>query len=367
MLSSLLNSEANVFAPISCRKQISISCGSTLSLDKSHRVKYSTEFGISLICISRINNKTVLSSSESRTIRQSIFFSNSRNTSIMAGCWGSGLYGLDFMFTPFPCVVGGAAGVEGSAIVHVYRNGAITEEESVQRVFALIEYFPQMYSANMPVKTSVGNAITSYEFRAGLGERVIGIIVDKYYLHAYEELHRFMSAGFVNDSCKLVDLQKNYANPTLAPLAQQLSVMADIVVKEIDESLIKRNENRQFEGFDYIKHENEVTFSLRVIERCRNRFAFVYGISTLNPTIAFTLENLATCRDDMTVRTHDPPPIDPVFKLSQTLLYDSNSTRVNFLREYANLCMDGNFCLNDTNLTVSEVNILRALRDPNIL
>lgn len=272
----------------------------------------------------------------------------------MAGCWGRDSTVLDFMFTPFPCVID-----DDFSIICVYRNG-----EMSTRAIALIEYYPGMYATESPVETTVRDALIVFKFRTYSGP-VIGLVLGDHYLHVYEELHDFMTAGLGNGRCKLVDVRRNHEDSIEeAPLAQLIASMTDIVIKEIDESLgAWIGEPRRYEGIDYIKGLNDMTLSLKVIDRCRDRFAFIHGLSTFKPSIAFTLGNIANIRDNLTVRRHEGPVLNPVLRLAQKLNYDPvdrAESYVRFLRDYAENRMSETFD-DEENLTTSEQNILRSL------
>ena len=320
-------------------------------MDESQNVEYSNDLDISLWCILWTNIRRGKSSSESRSIRLSILFSNSRKTSSMAGCWGSDSNVLDFMFTPFPCVRDG-----DFSIISVYRNGALPNRVNA---IALIEYYPGMYATESPIDVTYHDTLIVLKFRTYSGP-IIGVITGDHYLHVYEELHNFMTVGLRNGRCKLVDVKRNYKDAIEAPLAQLIAFMTDIVVKEIDESLGAWSGNRRFEGVDYIKGLDEMTLTLKVIERCEDRFAFIHGLSTFKPSIAFTLENIANIRDNLTVRSHEGPILNPVLRLAQKLDYDPEinaESYVPFLRNYVSAQMTETY----EDLTASEQNILRGV------
>lgn len=274
----------------------------------------------------------------------------------MAGCWGSDSKVLDFMFTPFPFVVDGG----GFSIISVFRNGVTAD-----RAIALIEYYPGMYTAESPVDVSYRDKLILLKFRAISGP-IIGVILGDHYLHVYDELHNFMNTGLENGRCKLVDTERNHEDSIEAPLAQLIAYMTDIVVKEIDESLTDWiGDARLFDGICYIKGLNDMTLTLKVIERCANRFAFIYGLSTFKPTLAFTLENIADIRDTLTVRSHEGRALNPVLRLAQKLNYDPEThaeSYVRYLRGYVSNRMTETFDDYD-NLTTSEKNILEVLDD----
>lgn len=277
----------------------------------------------------------------------------------MSNRWGSDSKVLDFMFTPFPaCVKDG-----NLSIICVYRNGKLTDSTKwAHKVLGLTESYPGAYNTVAPIHVAELKTLIVLKFQNHKGP-IVGVIIGDHYLHANDELNYFMNAGVENAPCKLVDLYNDREDDDeviQASLAQLLSFMTDIVTKEIDESLIRWNYTASaYEGVNYIKGLNEMTLTLKIIERCANRFAFIYKAQHFAPSIAFTLENIADIRDTFALRAYETPAINPVLLLAKKLGFnDSATSYVKYLKDYSAQYMTDRY---SDDITASEQNILYGL------
>ena len=274
----------------------------------------------------------------------------------MACNWGTDSTCVDFTFTPFPC-----SNDDEYSIVNIYKNGLISENE--ENVLGLIEYYPGQFNIILPIFKKHYDSLLVIKFKNNF-KPIIGIITGNHYIHRYDELTNFMNVGNKNEFCGLVDLKESGNIIQEESLCQLIAIMTDFIIKEIDESELSfhnKHNHPIFEGINYINGLDEMTLTLKIIEKCRNRFIFVYGVSsTFRPSLGFSLEDLCNIRDMLTNRQHDNIILNPVLILAQKLQYDAqkhSKTYVEYLREYVSNHMTKDF----VNLSVSDQNILNGL------